>query len=335
VRSKGCGLSEWTVHGGRLRAAEAAFPDAPMPWLDLSTGINPLPWPVPGMLAAIDLSALPDPADRAGLEVAAAAMFGAPGLPITALPGSEIGLRLMATLGLQKPWRVVAPHYASHGVGLPGAEAIAAVALEDAAQAGGTILLATPNNPDGRVIAPARLLAAARILAAQGGVLVIDEAFADAVPAASVLPLLAPGDAVLVLRSFGKFFGLAGLRLGFAIGVGAEALRDRLGDWPVSSSAIAIGAAAYGDAGWIAATRLWLTAQGGAIDAVLARHGLTGSGDCPLFRLVRTPDAGTVFDRLARRGILTRPFDYAPDWLRFGLPGDAAALARLDEALRG
>jgi len=139
----------------------------------------------------------------------------------------------------------------------------------------------------------------------------------------------------VIFRSFGKFFGLAGLRLGFVIGPRAviAKFRARLGAWPVSAASIAIGTAAYRDAAWIASSRADLHRWAAALDAVLARHGLAARGGCPLFRLVETDQAEALFERLARRAILTRPFDYDPRWLRLGLPGSEADLARLDTAL--
>ncbi|MFV0624893.1 aminotransferase class I/II-fold pyridoxal phosphate-dependent enzyme [Sphingomonas sp. ac-8] len=320
------------VHGGDLDEAARCFPDAPRPWLDLSTGINPVAWE-PAAMPDIDLRALPSAAARAALEAAAAQAFGAETVAITALPGSELGLRLLAGLGLPAPVRVVTPGYRTHGEALPGAAAIPAEAIDTVAD--GTLLLANPNNPDGRLLAPERLLAIARRLGERGGVLVVDEAFADSVPDASLLPHLTTGDRVLVFRSFGKFFGLAGVRLGFACGAPdlVATLRDRLGSWPVSAAALAIGTAAYRDAAWIEAARRDLAGRCAALDRVLRAHGLTPLGACPLFRLIETADAGILFAMLARHGILTRPFDYAPRWLRLGVPANAAALDRLDRAL--
>ncbi|WP_294391360.1 threonine-phosphate decarboxylase [uncultured Sphingomonas sp.] len=324
-----------SFHGGRLDEAARRFRDAPVPWLDLSTGINPGAWQAPAGIAA-DLRALPSGSDLKALNGAAAGMMGADHVAVAALPGSEIGLRLVAQLGLPRPWRIVGPGYRTHAAALPGAEAIGADAVLAEGARGGTLLLANPNNPDGRLWQPRALLALARALAAAGGVLVIDEAFADAVPDASILPLLSADDRVLVFRSFGKFFGLAGVRLGFAFGAGdlVASLGEMLGSWPVSATAIALGTAAYRDRPWIDATRARLRADADALDGLLARHGLTAGGACPLFRLVETDEAPGVFERLARAGILTRPFDHAPRWLRFGLPGDAAERARLDRALR-
>ncbi|WP_235955027.1 aminotransferase class I/II-fold pyridoxal phosphate-dependent enzyme [Sphingobium psychrophilum] len=326
-------LTDWTIHGGKLSDAAIAFPDAPSPWLDLSTGINPDPWPGAAWLA-IDWQRLPDAAAITALEMAAACHFGARGRDVLALPGTELGLRGLRGLPLPAPFRHVAPGYGTHGEALPGSRAITADRLAEEAALGGTILCANPANPDGRLIAVDALLAIAATLAQSGGWLVVDEAFIDAHGDASILPQLSGEQPVIVMRSFGKFFGLAGVRLGFAVAPPAiiAPWRAAIGSWPVSAAAIAIGAAAYADADWIAATRQRLRARADAMDAVLRRHGLEPQGESPLFRLVDC-DAARLFARLARRGILTRPFAYAPRWLRLGVPGCAADLDRLDRAL--
>lgn len=329
--TNGAGTSTWMVHGGRLDAAVSAYGGAPETWLDLSTGISPHPWPGTAAIA-VDWRALPSDEALAGLERAAADHFGVAPEHVCALPGSEIGLRMLARLGLGTHAAHVAPAYRSHEAALDRAAPIAIEMLAEARAAGRTVLLANPNNPDGRILPRAALRDAAD---AGAGWLIVDEAFADLHPEASVAADVADPRRLLVLRSFGKFFGLAGLRLGFAIAPRPTiaALRALVGAWPVSAAAIAIGTAAYRDSDWIAAMRARLRADGDALDAVLARHGLIASGECPLFRLVASDDAAALFDRLARRRILCRPFDYAPRWLRFGLPGDAAALDRLDGAL--
>lgn len=324
-------LRDLTFHGGRIADAEHHFPDAPRPWLDLSTGINPHPWRPPAPVDE-DLHRLPSPDALRALEDAAAAAFGTVAA-VAATPGSEIALRLLAYMNLPRPWHVVTPCYRTHRDALPGATCIAAHGIEEAAGQGGTLLLANPNNPDGRLLLPDRLLALARRAAARGGVLVVDEAFADALDGASILPLLRDGDPVLVLRSFGKFYGLAGVRLGFACGAPAlvAPIAAVLGSWPVSATALALGTAACRDAGWAAATRARLAAERDALDALLRAHGLAPRGACPLFRLVETERAAALFAHLAGAGILTRPFEDHPHWLRLGLPG--SGFARLAAAL--
>jgi cobalamin biosynthetic protein CobC len=319
-------------HGGCVDEAARCFPDAPQPWLDLSTGINPLAWTPPDS-PAVDLRALPSASALAMLETTAAQAFDAERVAITALPGTEMGLRLLEPAALPQPFRYVAPGYRTHADVLPAAVAIDADAAKYVRD--GTLLLANPNNPDGRVFAPEMLLGIGRRLAQAGGMLVIDEAFADATPELSVLPHLRSDDRVLVFRSFGKFFGLAGVRLGFACGAAdiVAALRERLGSWPVSATAITLGTSAYQDTAWATQTRRTLAERCDALDTLLRRHALEPRGASPLFRLVETAHAPAIFAHLALHGILTRPFDYAPDWLRIGVPADSAALQRLDRAL--
>ena len=319
-------------HGGRLDAAMHAFPHAPQPWIDLSTGINPVAWSPREPLTA-DLGPLPQASALAELEAAAARYVGADPARVAAVPGSEIALRLLPALGLSRPIVSIRPAYGTHTE--VAAEQVAVAALDGVAGNAATILLANPNNPDGRVIDPARLRRIAVAQREAGGWLVVDEAFADAAPADSILGDPDDDLPVIVLRSFGKFFGLAGLRLGFVVappGV-LRRLRALLGDWPVTAQAIAWGTAAYGDDRWIAATRQSLAERATRLDAVLGRHGLHAVGDSPLFRLVEHRDAAAIFERLARAGILTRPFRDRPDWLRLGLPDGEAAFDRLDRAL--
>lgn len=328
-------FSSLAFHGGRLDEAARHFPGARLPWIDLSTGINPHPFAITAA-SDVDQSALPSRSALMELEATAAREFGMNCGAIAALPGSEIGLRLLATIGLPGPIGVVYPCYRSHVDAFPEVTRIDAGDLFDTARAPpGTVLLANPNNPDGRLTPPARLLDMARAPTRRGGWLIVDEAFADAVDGTSILPLLAETDQVLVLRSFGKFYGLAGVRLGFVCGHPAmvERVRRGLGDWPVSTAAIALGVAAYGNAAWREQTRDDLSRRAERLDALLGRHDYRAGGGCPLFRLVVTAEAPALFERLGQAGILTRRFDDAPTWLRFGLPADDAAFARLDEAL--
>lgn len=319
-------------HGGRLDAAARAYPAAPAPWLDLSTGINPEPWTPPADLA-VDAGPLPGVEALAGLEASAASFFGAAPAQVAAVPGSELALRLLPLLGLPAPTVAAAPSYGTHGE--VAAARIDRGLLMEAPGRGGTLLLANPNNPDGDAIDSADLRVLAERQAAAGGWLVVDEAFGDVAPGMSLAPLVSAEARLIVLRSFGKFFGLAGVRLGFVIAPAAilKRLRAVLGDWPVSAQAIGWGAAAYADGAWIERTRATLAQRAAQLDAVLGRHGLVARGACPLFRLVVDPEAAALFERLASTGILTRPFADQADWLRFGLPGDDDAFDRLERAL--
>ena len=317
-------------HGGRLAEARLHYGTADEPWIDLSTGINPQPWPGAAQITP-DWHALPDPAALADLEAAAAAHFGVVPAHVCAVPGSEIGLRLTGRL-LEVPGCHLVPSYRTHAAAFASSEPLHEP--EDAPP-GTALLLANPNNPDGRLFSPDRMRALLARQERQNGWLIVDEAFADCLPGSSIAGEIGEGRRLILLRSFGKFFGLAGLRLGFLLGPPSilTACRQWLGDWPLSAAAIDFGRAAYGDRDWIDATIAALADHAARLDGLLARHGLTPRGACPLFRLVETDDAGALFERLARRAILTRPFEDRPRWLRFGLPADDAAMTRLDAAL--
>lgn len=321
----------FSIHGGRLAEACEYFGGAPEDWLDLSTGINPVAWPG-GATATIDWSALPDPADLARLERQAARYFGVDPALCRAVPGSETGLRLIARIiglpGLHLPLT-----YSTHADAFEPADPVAST---DRLPAGPSVLvIANPNNPDGRMRTQESLLALLERQEAENGWLIVDEAFADCRPEWSIAARVTDGRRLIVLRSFGKFFGLAGVRLGFVIApvdlLGD--LRRLAGEWPVGSAAPAFGIPAYADDEWIAAARRDLPEQASRLDAVLGRHGLAARGDCPLFRLVEATDAPALFAKLAQRQILTRPFANHPRLLRFGLPRDGAVLSRLDDAL--
>lgn len=322
--------TRWTWHGGGIDAARAHFGGDD--WLDLSTGINPHAWPHANAVP-IDWRNLPGEDGLAALERAAAAHFGCEADRVCAVPGTEVGLRLVGEL-LDGPAFHVAPTYRTHAEMVAGSMSIAidALALAD----GATLILANPNNPDGRLLGRDRI---DDLLARRGasGWLVLDEAFADCHPDHTVADQVGDERRLIVFRSFGKFFGLAGVRLGFVVGPRAivDRLRSRLGAWPVSAAAVAIGKAAYGDGTWTATMRRMLEAEAARLDAGLHARGYRVIGGCPLFRLVECADGAALFEHLARRAILTRPFAHQPHWLRVGLPGSEQGLARFIAALPG
>ena len=324
-------------HGGDLAFATLHYGAPAEGWLDLSTGINPRPYPAPSIDAAT-LARLPARDGLTRLTDAARTAYGvAHGADLIATPGSEIALRLLPLLGPAGRVAVLTPTYESHAdAWLAAGRAVEEISTLEQLPADAAILvLASPNNPDGRTTDPKTLTKLAQRLAARGGLVVVDEAFADLVPELSLLPHLGELPAV-VLRSFGKFFGLAGLRLGFV--AGPQPLLGRLagllGDWPVSNAALVIGASALGDGAWQAATRRRLGEMAASLRGLLASHGLRLVGGTSLFVLAETGDAAAIHHELAKRGVWTRAFARHPQWLRFGLPPDRNALARLDEALR-
>jgi cobalamin biosynthetic protein CobC len=324
------------LHGGDLASARRMFPDAPQPFIDLSTGINPHPYPIPRISPAA-FARLPEPAAIERLAAIAARAYRAPSADhVVAAPGTQIMLTQIASL--VPPGRAVllGPTYAEHA----RAAALAGHAVEEVGELANLkdaslAIVVNPNNPDGRMVDNDALLALAGALAQRSGLLMVDEAFMDGEPReTSLCPKVDAGN-ILVLRSFSKFFGLAGLRLGFAVAAPrlAAGLRARLGPWAVSGPAITIGEIALADIAWHHETRARLAADAARLEQLLIEAGFAVVGGTPLFRLVRTPAASECFDRLGRAGILVRRFAEYPLWLRFGLPGDESAWLRLRAGL--
>ncbi|HEX4555245.1 MAG TPA: threonine-phosphate decarboxylase CobD [Xanthobacteraceae bacterium] len=322
-------------HGGDLDAARRLFPAAPQPFIDLSTGINPFSYPLP-RLAAETFTRLPEPAAIDRLAVVAAKAYGVPSADhVVAAPGGQILLPFVAALARPGRAAVLGPTYAEHarvaalaGHATQERSDIRALAKADLA------IVVNPNNPDGRLIPRDALLALADAL--DPGLLVVDEAFMDVgPPGASVAG--AGRRNIVVLRSFGKFYGLAGLRLGFALAAPelARHLRAALGPWAVSGPAIAIGELALADGAWNETTQVRLAATASRLDEVLSGAGLEVAGGTSLFRLVRTPAAPELFDRLGGAGIYVRRFAEQPTWLRVGLPASEPQWVRLAAALTG
>jgi cobalamin biosynthetic protein CobC len=312
-------------HGGALAQASARHGVPIEAWLDLSTGINPHPYPCPP-LADAAWHRLPDPAALASLVETARRAYGlSAGGAITATPGSDVALRLLPWLAPAGPVAILGPTYSGHAEAWRdiGAEVGVVTDVREVPASSRVVVVVNPNNPDGRITDPAALLALARRLAAADGLLVVDEAFADVAAEASIVPHL--GEApILVLRSFGKFYGLAGLRLGFALGHPpvVRRLGRLLGDWPVSGAAIAIGGVALADTAWQAGARERLRLGRERLSRLLAEAGLGLVGGTDLFVLAQTHDAAGLHEALAAQGLWTRIFADQPGRIRFGLPAD-------------
>ena len=323
-------------HGGDLDAARKQFPGAPEPFVDLSTGINPNSYPIPA-LASGTFTRLPGAEEREWLAAAAAEAYAATSpCSVLPIPGTQILLSHVARLVPPGEAVVLATSYAEHAraAALAGHDVSEVTAVE-ALGAADLAIVVNPNNPDGRVVQRDMLLAIAARLRARGGVLVVDEAFMDAGPEdVSLAPDVAAGN-ILVLRSFGKFYGLSGLRLGFAIASKEiiARLAATLGPWPVSGPAIAIGTQALRDHAWRTRTRATLKQAASRLATLLAESRLTVAGGTDLFKLVRTEEASALHLHLARNGILVRAFGEHPDLVRFGLPAAKVEWSRLGDAL--
>lgn len=324
-------------HGGNLGQARKLYPNAPEPWIDLSTGINPHSYPH-SPIPASAFARLPEPDAVEALKQIAASAFNAPSQAhIVATPGTQMLMPLLARLAVTRGAKrcgVLSPAYAEHartarmaGLSVTEVDDIGDLQTFDYA------VVINPNNPDGRVISRNALFSLAETMRRKNGLLAIDEAFIETGYAESIADL-ATTEGLIVLRSFGKFYGMAGIRLGFAIAhpditTGLEA---SLGPWAVSGPALHIATEALGDDAWRDAMRNRLRDEVGRLVGILQKARLTVVGGTSLFQLVRDEKAGQLFTRLAERGILVRAFDERPHDLRFGLPVSADEWERLKHA---
>jgi cobalamin biosynthetic protein CobC len=318
-------------HGGNLRDAVNRFGRPREDWLDLSTGINPQPYPVPAL--GVDAwHRLPETDPE--LVIAAQDYYNAPRmLPVA---GTQAAIQALPRLRSRSLVVVAAPAYAEHAHHWAQAgHAMREVRYEELEAAVAdceVMVICNPNNPTGATIAPAVLLDWAAQLASRGGWLVVDEAFGDTTPQMSVAAWSdRPG--LIVLRSVGKFFGLAGLRLGFVAAHPdlLKELADALGPWTVSGPAQQIGCAALTDRSWQASMRMHLLQSGERLHTLLARHGISASGSA-LYQWWPEQQAQAFWQHMAQRGIWVRLFTHGARGIRLGLPPDEAGWQRLEQA---
>lgn len=321
-------------HGGNLSWAMTAFGGSADQWLDLSTGINPHGYPVPEMPATV-WQRLPDSAAFTQAEDAARKIFGVPSAKaVVVTAGTQAAINVLPRMRPHSRVAVVGKTYSEHALAWAqaGHEVREAESLTDACSAD-VVVVVNPNNPDGRVYPRDELCDAARALSARDGTLIVDEAFADCCPDES---LAQDGQYanIVILRSVGKFYGLAGIRVGFVICPSALALplRQLLGPWSVTGPSLAACTVALNDAAWRDDTRRRLLDAGRRLEQTLVAADLTLIGRTDLFALTTTPRAQALWKFLARQHILVRRFEQQPLWLRFGLPGSEAGWQRLHEA---
>ncbi|MBF0401679.1 MAG: threonine-phosphate decarboxylase [Magnetococcales bacterium] len=320
-------------HGGGIRQAAARFGLPPAQWLDLSTGINPLGW-TPLAIPSWCWSRLPEEAD--GLEAAAHAYYQS--TLLLPVAGSQAAIQLLPRLRPPGRVAVLTPTYSEHAQAweMNGHQVVGMTpaALEIAVESFEVVVVVNPNNPTGTLLKSEKLLSWYNRLQQRGGWLVVDEAFMDATPAHTLVPHLGlPG--LIVLRSIGKFFGLAGARLGFVLAEWAllQQLRQLLGPWSLAGPSRWLASHALTDVAWQTAARHALPLASDRLASLLSRHDLAPAGGTALFQWVVTAKAGEWWLFLAEQGILVRHF---PAWgaLRFGLPGEEKAWQRLEQALK-
>ncbi|MCR9073409.1 MAG: threonine-phosphate decarboxylase CobD [Alphaproteobacteria bacterium] len=318
-------------HGGDLDRAIARHGGLPGDWIDLSTGINPTPYPLPPIPERA-WNGLPTATHLRALEDAARAAYRTEAETV-AVAGAQAAIQTVPRLLPSGCARILGPTYSEHAIALEAAGWTVDIRgdLQDLAGADIAVVV-NPNNPDGQWQSASSLTALSETV----GLLIVDESFCDPTPNRSIVPMVTQGtDRLVVLRSFGKFYGLAGLRLGFAATGSALASMFRAigGPWPVSGPAIEVGRIALADTDWRRATCLRLDGSAARLDALAFVAGWSLVGGTSLFRTYDTGDAAAVQDRLASHRIWTRRFSYAPAWLRLGLPARESDWRRLAFAL--
>lgn len=322
-------------HGGALDRAIASFGGQKAGWLDLSTGINPNPYPVPTVPGHLWHS-LPDENLMNDCLAAARAYYDASAeCDVVAATGSQALIQLLPQVTLAKTVWIVGPTYNEYEQVFGNvAEVTVSPELPQAVDDIDLIVVGCPNNPDGRVHDPDALLALGKRMHEHGGFVLIDAAFGDVLPDNQMLPA-SHSDGLIILRSFGKFFGLAGMRLGFALGgeMIIERFRGLLGPWAVPGPALFIGAIAMRDQDWISEARRSLSNSRANVENLMRRHGLDIVGATDLFVTCSQVDSAMLSKSLAHKHILVRTFSCNPNWIRFGLPSDQTEVDRLEKAL--
>lgn len=319
-------------HGGKLRAAATRYNIALGQWLDLSTGINPNGWPVPAIPAEI-WSRLPEEND--GLEQAARNYYGTEDLLPVA--GSQAAIQALPQLRIASHVAVLSPAYAEHAHAWQRAgHTVTAIAADDVSNAvakSDVVVLINPNNPTGVHFHHDQLLLWHRELSERGGWLVVDEAFIDTTPEQSLCHYSSRAG-LIVLRSLGKFFGLAGARVGFVCAAPQllAQLNNLLGPWTINAAARYVATLALQDGNWQKQMQQKLPTDSARLLSLLTAHDLIPNGGSPLFQWLCTPQAKALHIQLAQQGILTRLFT-EPQSLRFGLPKDEQDWQRLTQAL--
>lgn len=324
------------MHGGRLDLAIATHGGTREDWLDLSTGINPTAYPILEMPEHI-WQCLPDQTAHDKLISAANSYYKAQAdYGVVAANGTQAIIQLLPQFLKQKSVAIVSPTYEEHFHCWENAQrkVIKVATLEKAVESAEIVVVVNPNNPTAVTHQPGQLLRAAKKLEQTDGFLIVDEAFCDVMPELSVVPK--QSENMIVLRSFGKFFGLAGLRLGFAICHQdmSERLKSKLGPWSVSGPALEIGAAAFSDVGWIASSRSTIKQHSEAQAEVVAACGLELIGNAGLFMEFEHANATGIHEALLKAHILTRAFPQRPTRLRFGMCGNMDALERFAWVLK-
>ncbi|QMU57108.1 MAG: threonine-phosphate decarboxylase [Boseongicola sp.] len=315
-------------HGGDLARAINTYGGTANDWIDLSTGINRRAYPVP-MLSDAAWRSLPDKDATANLLQAARTAYRTT-WPMTQMAGAQAAIQLLPRLATPGEARILSPTYNEFQAALNDANwTVTRVTSETDLPGADVAIVVNPNNPTGHHIHPEAL----HKLAQKVGILIVDESFGDATPDLSLLPGTMPEN-VVVLRSFGKFFGLAGARLGFVAGPQnmIDQIQSGAGPWPASGPAIEIGTKALNDLNWQDNMRTQLAEDASRMDSIAIKAAWIPVGGTHLFRTYDTGAAAACQEMLANSRIWSRIFPYSNSWMRLGFPGSEEEWERFEDA---
>ena len=329
---------EGLKHGGRILAAAKKYHIAKEAWLDLSTGLNPNGWPVPNNLPAEVWQSLPE--DEDGLQTAACQYYGCDAcLPVA---GSQAAIQTLPALRSRSKVGIISPTYAEHEYNwIQAGHDVIQLSVEDIEQHINTLdvlVVINPNNPTGKMIAVKQLLDWHQCLSSRGGWLIVDEAFIDVTPEKSLVASgIKPG--FIILRSMGKFFGIAGIRCGFVISDNEllQRLAKKLGPWSLTGPTRYIAKQALLDEAWQTKARIELKESSMRLHKTLSQAGLSPTGGTGLFQWIEHEHAEDIYEACAEKGVLIRYFERSTATskpsLRFGLPTNENKWQQLSTAL--
>ena len=319
-------------HGGYLISAAEKYKIPIEQWVDLSTGINPNGWPIPNIPSAC-WQRLPESGD----SLISAAKDYYQCQSILAVAGSQAAIQILPQLRSKSKVGVLPLAYAEHGYSWKkaGHEIVELTeeTIGDQLDLLDVLILINPNNPTTQRFSKDHLLNWHKKLQQRNGWLIVDEAFIDTTPEESLCSYPA-SDGLIILRSIGKFFGLAGIRCGFVVGQEKllTKINEALGPWTISHPSRYVATAALIDKQWQQQTRYDLKKQSERLVLLLTKRGLKPDGQTDLFVWIKIPEAKGIHQALAEQGVLTRLFDQ-PLSLRFGLPQNEQQWSQFDIAL--
>ncbi|PVZ67761.1 threonine-phosphate decarboxylase CobD [Pelagibaculum spongiae] len=338
-------------HGGGLIAAAEKFQIPVTDWLDLSTGVNPDCYPAQN-ISFEAWNRLPQTND--GLEQAAANYYQCQHLlPVAGSQAAIMALPQLRLANINLTVNLSSPHgFDSQGqikILLPelgykehfkawfnagfSIELYQQTPTQQQIDAADVLLVINPNNPAGWCYSTEQLMEWHQQLAQKGGWLIVDEAFIDTAPDQSIAAQTGQ-QGLIVLRSLGKFFGLAGARVGFVLGCPGllTALESYLGPWSISGPAREVATQALSDQNWQQQNRQKLIALGEQLQQLLQQYFSCEIHGPDLFKTVVINNASELHLALCQQGILTRLTD-EQHALRFGLPANIEQFDRLANAL--